>query len=251
MWAKYRWKQYREFQHPFASELQECLKLGYSDFTAEPGKDYADTVSEILGIMKTTYGVDVHQLRLNPDDDQQILYHYYVFLYAKAILSKMGDLIRNKRICGVELKGPLKEREIKLSDFKYESNSIVQDVHRYYSEGPIPEKWKKKFQTQKASVDENNKRPCQGRCRKFCCPLRSQNIFLSFQQREVDALESKLESIITEEGIMNETQDIRLGEISPLEDTKDPPVIDSPSLPKQSINLSLPDMDNLKKEKPF
>ena len=187
MWNQYRLKKYREFQHPFASELHECLNLGYADFSSGPGKEYADVVSLMLQTMRQKTGRDIQILRTAKDADNRLLYHYYVFLFAKEILRLSGsmELLRNTAICGIELKGPFASREILLADFRGEADNIVGDVLTHLERAPQPpEEWQQKFADQEASeAEEKNSTACRDRMRRTCYPFQRSDTFRMFQMK--------------------------------------------------------------------
>ena len=188
MWNQYRLKKYREFQHPFASEIHECLNLSYSDFSSDPGKEYAAIVSLMLQTMREKTGRDIQKLRTAKESDNRLLYHYYAFLFAKAILNLSGsmELLRNTAICGMELKGPFASREILLSDFKAEADNIVEDVISLAQNSEVPTEWKQAFEEQQVSVEEEkSSTACRDRMHRICCPLQDSATYRMFQTRKL------------------------------------------------------------------
>ena len=210
MWNQYRLKKYREFQHPFASEIHECLNLSYSDFSSGPGKEYADIVSLMLQAMRQKTQRDIQKLRTAQDTDNRLLYHYYVFLFAKEILRLSGsmELLRNTAICGIELKGPFASREILLADFKAEADNIIGDVLTAIERAPQPPtEWKETFTAQETSEEkEKNSTACRDKMRRTCCPFQRSDTFRMFQMK---ALMSKGLSSSQHGEIFSETKSPR------------------------------------------
>ncbi|MBS0350178.1 MAG: FG-GAP repeat protein [Proteobacteria bacterium] len=89
IYAKYRFYKSRERQNPFANAIHQRLRLGYPDFSDKDGKRYADTVNQMVALIKTKSKVDIDELGLSTEPQEQQMYHCYADLFAAEIQRKV------------------------------------------------------------------------------------------------------------------------------------------------------------------
>ncbi len=114
LYTRYRNKNKREFENPFANEIHQRLKLSYSDFFNGEGKQYADAVHKMARLLQDKSGVSLNTLR-SSDPGR---YYYYADLFAEVIRKRVAMISVH---CGTSY-------ELRLTELNEHSEQILNEV---------------------------------------------------------------------------------------------------------------------------
>ena len=124
LYAKYRFRNKREFEHPFANALHQRLNLSYLDFFDKDGKEYATLVDRMMVLVKTKNGVEIEALQNSQRPEDKALYNRYADVFATVIARHVRT---NSVYCGCS-------RELHLRGLNNKCETIVNEVVQQISQ---------------------------------------------------------------------------------------------------------------------